>query len=92
MNRLPDSGSDLRCGASLPKGKRLCDTCRTQNRQQTKRHCMRTCMRQRRSGVIGSHPGAPFPAQSTHVARGSGEDRPLTGHPQGSAVLSRLLY
>ena len=35
------------CGAPLSKGKRLCDTCRTQNRRKT----MREYMRQRRRPV-----------------------------------------
>ncbi len=71
------------CGAPLAKGRRLCDGCRVEARRQTKRQYMRTYMRQRRSGVIGSDPGMPFPAQSTHVAGGGGEDRPVTGHPIG---------
>jgi hypothetical protein len=71
------------CGVPLPKGKRLCDGCRVEARRQTKRQYMRTYMRQRRSGVIGSDSDMLFPAQSTHVARGGGEDRPLTGHPVG---------
>jgi hypothetical protein len=71
------------CGAPLAKGRRLCDGCRAEARRQTKRQYMRTYMRQRRSGVVGSDSGMPFPGQSTHVARGSGEDRPLTGHPMG---------
>jgi hypothetical protein len=71
------------CGVRLPRGKRLCDGCRIGGRRQTKRQYMRTYMRQRRSGVIGSDSGMPFPAQGTHVARAGGEDRPLTGHPIG---------
>jgi hypothetical protein len=38
------------CGAVLPKGKRLCDTCRTQSRRRTKRRHMKGYMRKRRSG------------------------------------------
>ena len=48
------------CGVPLPKGRRLCDGCRVGARRQTKRQYMRTYMRQRRSGVIGSNSGMPF--------------------------------
>jgi hypothetical protein len=85
---LPSSSTRPRgrvcgCGAPLAKGRRLCDGCRVEARRQTKRQYMRTYMRQRRSKVIGSDSDVPFPAQSRHVERGGGEDRPLTGHPTG---------
>jgi predicted nucleic acid-binding Zn ribbon protein len=67
------------CGAALPKGKRLCDTCRTQNRRQTKGDYMRTYMEQRRSAAVGSDSHVPFPAAATPSTRASGGDLVLTG-------------
>ncbi len=66
------------CGAILLKGKRLCDQCRTENRQQTKREYMRKYMARQRSAVdAGSD--VPFPATATLSTQGSGGDLSLTG-------------
>jgi len=73
------------CGAILPKGKRLCDTCRTQNRRQTKRHYMRTYMGQRRSAAVDAGSDVPFPAAATQSTRASGGDSALTGLPDRDA-------
>jgi hypothetical protein len=67
------------CGAILPKGKRLCEQCRTENRQQTKREYMRIYMEQRRAVVVGIDSDVPFPATATLSTRGSGGDLSLTG-------------
>jgi len=69
------------CGAILPKGKRLCDQCRTENRLQTKRDYMRTYMEQRRAAVVGSDSGVPFSAPAMQSTRASGGDSGLTGLP-----------
>ena len=67
------------CGAILPKGRRLCDQCRTQNRRQTRRDYMRTYMEQRRSAAAESGSGMPFPATATLSTQASGGNRVLTG-------------
>ena len=67
------------CGAILPKGKRLCDACRTESRRQTKRGYMRSYMEQRHSPTSGSDPGVPFPGPATHATHVSGEDRRSAG-------------
>ena len=67
------------CGAILPKGKRLCDLCRIQNRRQTKREYMRTYMDQRRSAAVGSDSGVPSSAVATQSTRTGGGNRALTG-------------
>lgn len=67
------------CGAILPKGRRLCDPCRIQNRRQTKRDYMRTYMEQRRSAAVGSDSDVPFPAAATPSTQASGDDLALTG-------------
>jgi hypothetical protein len=77
------------CGAGLPKGRQLCDTCRMENRRRTKRRYMQGYMKHWRSGVIRSDSDVPFPAQSTHVARGSGEDRPSTRPAAGVPPILR---
>jgi hypothetical protein len=67
------------CGATLPKGKRLCDACRAQKRRQAKSGYMRTYMQQRRSGAVDADSDVP----STHAARpfaqGCGDERPSIG-------------
>ncbi len=58
------------CGASLNKGKRLCDRCRERRRKQSKRAYMRCYMSQRRSGMgrPGSDvPSPAVPGQHTHA-------------------------
>jgi hypothetical protein len=67
------------CGAILPKGRRLCDTCRTQSRRQTRRDYMRSYMEQRRSPTSGSDPDVPFTHEMTHATQAGGEDREPTG-------------
>jgi hypothetical protein len=67
------------CGAILPKGRRLCDTCRTQSRRQTRRDYMRSYMEQRRSPTSGSDPDVPSTHETTHAAHAGGEDRRSTG-------------
>jgi len=62
------------CGVPLPKGRRLCDGCRTQNRRQTKREYMRTYMEQRRSAVTTSDSDVPFPAAARPSVQASGDD------------------
>lgn len=52
--KKPCSSRRCRCGAVLPKGKRLCDQCRIENRRQTKRQYMRGYMGQRRSDAVRS--------------------------------------
>ena len=71
------------CGAALPKGKRLCDTCRTEARRRTKRQYMQTYMEQRRSPTSGSDPDVPSTHETTHATHAGGEDRRSTGHPAG---------
>jgi len=67
------------CGAILPKGRRLCDRCRIQNRRQTKRDYVRDYMEQRRSAAVGSDSHVPFPATATPSTQAGGGDLPLTG-------------
>jgi hypothetical protein len=67
------------CGAPLPKGRRLCDACRTQNRRQTRRDYMRSYMEQRRSPTSGSDPDVPSTHTATHSTQAGGEDRASTG-------------
>jgi hypothetical protein len=69
------------CGAALPKGKRLCDLCRAENRRQTRRDYMRTYMEQRRSAAVDAGSDVPFPATATPSTRASDGDLALTGLP-----------
>jgi hypothetical protein len=81
-----------RCGAVMPKGKRLCDGCRTKNRRQTKCDYMRVYMEQRRSAAVGPDSGMPFPAAATQSVQAGGDDLVLTGLRPGSPLPNRLLY
>jgi hypothetical protein len=69
------------CGAILPKGKRLCEECRAENRQQTKRDYMRSYMEQRRSAVIDAGSDVPLPATAMQSTWASGGDSRLAGLP-----------
>ena len=80
------------CGAILPKGRRLCDQCRTQNRRQTKRDYMRTYMEQRRAVAVGSDSGTPFPATATQSVQAGGGDLAVTGLWPGFPLPAKLLY
>ena len=53
------------CGAALPKGKRFCDTCRTENRRRTKRRYMQSYRKQR--SPAGER-GCPFQCSPTPLA------------------------
>jgi hypothetical protein len=77
------------CGAALPKGKRLCDQCRTENRRQTKREYMRTYMEQQRSAAVDAGSDVPFPAAATQSTQASGDDLSLTGLPVRGACSDR---
>ena len=82
---LPDTPANPKaricgCGAILPKGKRLCDTCRIESRRQTKRQYMRSYMGQRRSLTSGSDSGVPFTPESTHATCPGGGDLRASGH------------
>jgi len=69
------------CGEPLPKGKRLCDQCRIQNRRKT----MRQYMRQRRgSAAVDADSGVPRNAERTQRRRRSGDDLLPTGLWDGS--------
>lgn len=78
---LPTGPRLCGCGAILPKGKRLCDGCRTDRRRQT----LREYKRRWRAESSGSHPVSDIP--STHAAtpsaQGRGDDLPPVGHPAG---------
>lgn len=50
------------CGETLAKGRRLCDQCRSQRRQQTKRDYMKGYMQQRRSAASVSVADTPSPS------------------------------
>lgn len=69
------------CGAPLAKGRRLCDSCRPENRRRTLRQYMQTYRKQRCPAVVGSDRDLPFPAQWTHTTGANAEDLPLTGQP-----------
>jgi hypothetical protein len=77
---LPEKIRQFRLSAALSQGKRICEKCRTQRRQQTKRDYMRTYMEQRRSPVSGSDSNMPFPHAARPSIRGCGGDLPSTGH------------
>jgi hypothetical protein len=77
------------CGAILPKGRRLCDQCQTQNRRQTKRDYMRTYMEQRRSVEVGFGSHVPFPATGTHATQAGGGDLRASGLWEGGASLDQ---
>ena len=82
------------CGADLPKGKRLCPTCRTEARRRTKRRYMRAYMKEHRPPAVGSDPDVPFTHAGTHATRGNAEDLPLTRptlpppHERSTSVLT----
>jgi hypothetical protein len=81
------------CGAILPKGRRLCDPCRIQNRRQTKRGYMRTYMKEHRPATIGSDPHVPSKAAGTLSTQAGGGDLLLTGLADSLPPLwSKLLY
>ncbi len=69
------------CGATLPKGRRLCDTCRAQSRRQTMREYMRT----RRATPPEFRPvsGMPLSATATHATRATAGNLLPVGHPAG---------
>jgi hypothetical protein len=69
------------CGGILPKGKRLCDTCRAEHRRRTLRQYMRGYMVERRSGAIRSNPDVPFPGRGTHTTQPGGFDLRSRDHP-----------
>jgi len=77
------------CGAILPKGRRLCDQCQTQNRRQTKRDYMRTYMEQWRSAADGSDSHMPFPAAATPSTQAGGDDLRASGLWEGGASLDQ---
>ncbi|MCL5280400.1 MAG: hypothetical protein M1376_10895 [Planctomycetes bacterium] len=55
------------CGAALPKGKRLCDACRTQNRRRTMRQYIRSYREQQSPAAVRSDQDMPLPAQQPHA-------------------------
>jgi hypothetical protein len=55
------------CGAELPKGKRLCETYRTENRRRTLRTYMQNYRKQDSAAVVGPDQDGPFSANSTHA-------------------------
>jgi len=67
------------CGTPLAKGKRLCSSCRTENRRRTLRQYMQTYRKRRCLAVVGSDPDPPFPAQRTHATHHNAGDRAPTG-------------
>jgi len=69
------------CGAPLPKGRRLCDTCRTQNRRKAKRDYMRTYMAQWRSVEVDAGSRMLSTHSATPSTQAGGGDLVLTGLP-----------
>ncbi len=74
------------CGTVLPKGRRLCDTCRTESRRQTKRRYMRSYMEDRRSGVVGSDSGARATHATTHAVHALACDLLPMGQSDGGVL------
>jgi hypothetical protein len=75
------------CGAALPKGKRLCESCRVQRRRQT----MREYMRSRRATRRESDDGLDMHlfAATRHATHAGSLDLPLTSLPSGGARLEQ---
>jgi len=79
-----DGNRYCECGASLLRGKRLCDRCRIQNRRKT----MREHMRHKRASVaVDIDSGWPFSAAATHATRPGGEENTQGGTPGRSSPL-----
>ena len=72
------------CGSPLPKGKRLCDLCRIQNKRQTKRNYMRSYMEQRRSAAVDAGSGMASTHAGTRRTQAGGSDLPQRGIPIGA--------
>ncbi len=67
------------CGRPLPKYKRLCNSCRIQNRRQSKRGYMGAYMRRRRSAPVDADPDLPLFATATHATHARADNLPSTG-------------
>ena len=62
------------CGAPLSRGRRLCDSCRTESRRRTRREYMRGYMKQRRSTAVDAGLDPPLPSTQTVSMRAAGGD------------------
>jgi len=81
------------CGAPLPKGKRCCDRCRTENRRKTRRGYMQPYMERRRvSAAVHAGSSVPFPAPATHATHAGGDDPLPDGPLDGSPPKGKHLY
>lgn len=69
------------CGTALPKGKQVCDRCRTDRRRRTRREYMARYRTRQHPAAVGSGSDSPFPAQGTHATPACRDDRRLPGHP-----------
>ena len=67
------------CGATLSKGKRFCDQCRTENRRKAKRGYMRTYMEQRRFEAVHADSRMPSTHTGTLSVQAGSHDPPSIG-------------